>query len=265
MIDFYKTLSEQHAAQNPGSLYRNLAPVGRVLPFQFIVPIGETNINRVMLVNCNGESDITVKMKEAGIKVVQKKDYNIVMFPAILNVTDKQGTFFLRLETNGATYYSEEFTMTTERLLKIKFGNDINLMMGDTEINFDDFYFEFYAFSTLSKPSYTYEEEATQRGGYTFIESQVSKKTYKASFLADEHICDRLRLIRLCSEKVITDFGKDYKALTFNFNPEWQEMSDLANVSIEFEVDNVISRTGGYTDKDLFKRDYDDSFNQSFR
>lgn len=260
MIKF-STIQQQ---RDTGTLFRILCPVGKVLPFQFVVPSTQTEITKVYLVSCDGQQDITSAMTSGGITVLQKGTYNIVKYPAKQNVSDKQGTYYIKMIISGVTYYSEAFTMTTDQLLKIEFGNDINLMMGDTEINFESFNFEYYAFAILSKPEYTYEEEATQRGGYTFIESQISKKTYKSTFLATENICDRLRLIRLCTDKTITYKDKVYNALTFDFSPEWREEDELASVNIEFDVDDVIARSGGYQDTELFKRDFDNSYNQSY-
>lgn len=263
MIAFYKSKNDKYLSLHPGSLFINVCPVGRILPFQFIVPKECTDITSIKLISCNKNEDILSKMINGGLRVINKSDYNIVIYPSFQNIDTEMGVYYLELIISGIKYYSEDFRMTPDALTKIAFSNNDNFMMGNTEIVFENFSFEFYTTSVLSKPEYTYEEEATQRGGYTFIESQVSKKVYAMNFIATEHLCDRLRLVKLCSDKTITD-KKEYEALVFNFNPEWLDYDDLASVNIDFEVDNIIWRTGGYTDSEIFKRDYDNSFNQSF-
>lgn len=264
MIAFYKTRQEQYSNQYPGSTFINVCPERRILPFQFVVPKEQTDITQLVLVGCKKKENVLDKMKGAGLKVINKGTYNIVFYPANVPIDVAKGTYYLQMTISGVTYYSEEFRMMSGRLTKIEFTNDFNFTEGDTEIVFEGFSFEFYTTSKLSQPKYTYEEEATQRGGYTFIESQISKKTYAMTFLATEQLCDRLRLAKLCDTKYIED-AKQYKALTLDFEPEWMDNNALASVSIEFDVDNIIARSGGYTDKQLFMRDYDNSFNQSFR
>jgi hypothetical protein len=80
--------------------------------------------------------------------------------------------------------------------------------------------------------------------GYTFIESQVSKKTYRFVALAPEYLCDALRIVRLCNNKVIEAEGRVYRALTFSIDPAWEEQGDLASIECEFEIDSVISNIG---------------------
>lgn len=117
--------------------------------------------------------------------------------------------------------------------------------------------------SELGKPEYSFEEEATKRLGYSFIESQVSKKTYKFNAIVPEYLCDAMRIIRLCSNKIITCKGETYDAITFNMEVEWQEQGDLASVNCEFDVDNIITNIGGFklesTDGD-FNNDFNNDF-----
>ena len=40
----------------------------------------------------------------------------------------------------------------------------------------DNFKFKCYLKTQVGKPEYSFEEEATERLGYSFIESQISKK-----------------------------------------------------------------------------------------
>ena len=98
--------------------------------------------------------------------------------------------------------------------------------------------------TTIGKPEYSYEEEATSRNGYTFVESQVCKKIYKFTVLAPEYLCDALRIVRLCNEKIIRDRHKTFTALSFSMDVKWEDQGDLASIECEFETDTVIFNIG---------------------
>ena len=115
----------------------------------------------------------------------------------------------------------------------------------------------------MGKPEYSFEEEATKRLGYSFIESQVSKKTYRFNTVIPEYLCDAMRIIRLCSQKKITCKGETYNAITFNMEVDWQEQGDLASVTCEFDVDNIITNIGGFKREALggdFNNDYNNDY-----
>ena len=70
-----------------------------------------------------------------------------------------------------------------------------------------------------------------------------------------------MRIIRLCSQKKITCKGETYDAINFNMEVDWQEQGDLASVTCEFDVDNIITNLGG------FKRgrgDFNNDFNNDY-
>ena len=115
----------------------------------------------------------------------------------------------------------------------------------------------------VGKPEYDFEVESTDRMGYNFIESQVSKNLYKFVFLAPEYLCDALRIVRLCENKKITSKLQTYDLTTFNMEPEWEDQGDLASVECELETDTVIANIGCYTPELAggdFKRDFNNDF-----
>ena len=122
---------------------------------------------------------------------------------------------------------------------------------------------QIYMNTQIGKPEYDFEEEATDRMGYTFIESQVSKKIYKFVFLAPEYLCDALRIVRLCENKKITSKLQVYDLTTFSMEPEWEDQGDLAAVECEFETDTVIANIGGY-EPELVGGDFNNNFNNDF-
>ena len=118
--------------------------------------------------------------------------------------------------------------------------------------------------SELGKPEYSYEEQATNRLGYNYIESQVSKKIYKFNAVLPEYLCDALRIVRLCSNKKLTSKGETYDMLSFGMDVDWQEQGDLASVTCEFEIDNIIVNTGGFKFAGVGGGDFNEDFNNDF-
>jgi hypothetical protein len=153
------------------------------------------------------------------------------------------------------TYYSEVFCCTNQLddCLEIEYWNKTgDFVLKNGLITFqDDFRFKLYLKSELGKPEYNFEEEATKRLGYSFIESQVSKKVYKFNTIIPEYICDAMRLIRLCSNKTLKSKGETYDMLTFDMEVDWQQQGDLASVTCEFETDNVLVNLGGLIPEEL--------------
>lgn len=166
--------------------------------------------------------------------------------------------------------YSEVFTSSnnTDNCILLEYSNSYNFELSDSIVDFsDDFKFKCYVCSQIGKPEYVFEEEVTERMGYSFMESQVSKKVYNFTFLAPEYLCDALRIIRMCDNKCIKDHNsKIYSLSTFEMNPEWEEQGDLASVECSFETDTVIANIGGYAPVLLggdFNNDFNNDFNQN--
>lgn len=157
--------------------------------------------------------------------------------------------------TYDYTFFSEMFCCTNnlDDCLYIEYWNKgRDFAIKDGIITFQEgFKFGLYLKSELGKPEYNFEEESTKRLGYTFIESQVSKKVYKFNTIIPEYLCDAMRLIRLCSDKKLISKGETYGMLSFDMDVEWQQQGDLASVTCEFETDNVIVNLGGLIPEDL--------------
>ena len=278
-LPFYTSLSEQHHRKSYafGQVYPLISPIHEVLPFQIflsgtsgaspqsrassVAPSGKSSFNKSFNfsfatpravrdpVNLyDFETDrlisalaLTLDISEYnGIRTVRYMGGNL--FPDI-----QEGRYYISIDVDGQTLYSEVFTSVadTSCYLKLEYFNSHPFTFADGTISFsDDFAFRCYLDTIIGKPEYTFEEEATTRMGYTFIESQVSKKTYRFVALAPEYLCDALRIVRLCDNKAIEADGRSYKALTFSIGPKWEEQGDLASIECEFEVDSVISNIG---------------------
>lgn len=187
-----------------------------------------------------------------------------------LNLNIPEGLYYLKLASGNEglwTYYSEVFCFTnvTKDCLELEYWNETgNFAVKNGVIAFPaDFHFKLLLKGEIGKPEYNFEEESTKRLGYIFVESQVSKKTYKFNTIVPEYICDALRLVRLCDNKIIRCKDDEYEAITFEMEAEWQTQGDLASVTCEFETDNVIANIGGFV-PDKLGGDYNNDYSEDF-
>ena len=269
---FYDDISRQNHRKDyafgqiyPLVVYRNM-----LLPFQFCVSSG-TSVSEAKLYTIGNVlvADILSNLKENGLVVKSYTGFKLVKYPGVLpvNAIKHEGQYYIRLRLNSGKYfYSDIFTVynRVDDYLELEYSNSYNFELKNGIIDFSDsFKFKCYLPAQIGKPEYDFEEEATERMGYTFIESQVSKKLYKFTFLAPEYLCDALRIVRLCNDKQITSKGQVYDLTTFNMKPEWEEQGDLAAVECEFETDTVISNIGGY-EPELLGGDFNNDYNTDF-
>lgn len=187
-------------------------------------------------------------------------------------VSVHEGLYYIKITSdNGGlwTYYSEVFCFTnvTKDCLELEYWNETgNFSIKNGIIAFpSDFHFKLLLKGEIGKPEYNFEEESTKRLGYVYVESQVSKKTYKFNAVVPEYICDTLRIVRLCDNKIIRCKDDEYEAISFEMEADWQTQGDLASVTCEFETDNVIANIGGFVPDKLggdYNNDYDDDFDK---
>lgn len=272
-LKFYDDFHKQNRYRS--FAYGHVAPLitnpNVVSPFQLIV---SGNVSEVYVRSANTNKRVTgnvvERFKDAGLRNVSKNGYNILLFLGIFHlsdVIDYEGQYWLEIHSGG-WYYSEVFCFDNniDDCLKIEYWNpegDFALKNGIIVLGSENFHFILLLKSELGRPEYSFEEEATKRLGYSFIESQVSKKTYKFNTVIPEYLCDAMRIIRLCSQKKITCKGETYDAITFNMEVDWQEQGDLASVTCEFDVDNIITNLGGFKHENLggdFNNDYNNDY-----
>lgn len=272
-LKFYDDFHKQNRYRS--FAYGHVAPLitnpNVVSPFQLIV---SGNVSEVYVRSADTNKRVTgnvvERFKDAGLRNVSKNDYNILLFLGIFplsGVIDYEGQYWLEIHSGG-WYYSEVFCFDNniDDCLKVEYWNpegDFALKNGIIVLGSENFHFTLLLKSELGKPEYSFEEEATKRLGYSFIESQVSKKTYKFNTVIPEYLCDAMRIIRLCSQKKITCKGETYDAITFNMEVDWQEQGDLASVTCEFDVDNIITNLGGFKHEAVggdFNNDYNNDY-----
>lgn len=277
-LKFYDALEKQERYKSYayGHTSPVVMPFNILYPFQFVAHASTNSIAQVYIydagTNKKATENIIIALREDGLKVKDVSGYKVVMLPGIFPLQEikLEGAYYISLTTDrGITYYSEVFCFTRDydKYIELEYWHpEYDFLLNNGVITFkDNFHFKALINSQLGKPEYSFEEEATNRLGYSFIESQISKKIYKFNTILPEYMCDALRLVRLCSHKKLTSLGETYEMLSFGMDVDWQEQGDLASVNCEFEVDNVISNFGGFMyepkggdfDEEEFNNDFD--------
>lgn len=272
-LPFYDDIALQNHRKDYafGQIYQLITYRNMLLPFQVVLSSG-TSVGWVRLYNFNTGKyiDISSSMKENGLSIKSFASFKLLKYPGTLPIAEikHEGLYYLAINiSNLGTIYSDLFTVTNRvsDYLLIEYSNSYNFELKNGIVDFsDNFAFKCYLNTQVGKPEYDFEEEATERMGYTFIESQVSKKIYKFTFIAPEYLCDALRIVRLCENKQITSKSQVYDLTTFNMEPEWEDQGDLASVECEFETDTVIANIGGYT-PELVGGDFNNDFNSDYK
>ena len=69
---------------------------------------------------------------------------------------------------------------------------------------------------------------------------------YKMVIAAPEYLCDAIRIIRLHDHVAITKDGNAYEAYNFTPSYQWNDVGDLAQVTITFESNTVLQKISAY-------------------
>ena len=249
ILPWYDSLEKQNSKKwyTFGQSWPLACPQNIILPFQFVSSSAISIESNIYAVSLTDGTQVNLGIKPEVIAGTQAgSTYYIVKQPLTsLLTTLPVGHYYFRMNTNVGQLYSEEVTVVDNitDYIKIEYWNEDTLNFTSGEINFDDdFKFVMYIPSTIGKPEYEFEEELTKRLGYKFIESQTSNKIYKFNFLAPEYICDAMRLIRLCDYIKLTTKYDTFNALSFAYEPKWQDNGDLAAVDVEFDTDCIIQK-----------------------
>lgn len=272
-LPFYDNIALQNHRKDYafGQIYQLITYKNMLLPFQVVLASGNSiSYVRLYDFNTGKYTDITSSMKENGLQIKLFTGFKLLKYPGTLPIVEikHEGQYYIAISISGlGTIYSDAFTVcnNVDDYLLIEYSNSYNFELKNGVVDFSDsFKFKCYLNTQVGKPEYDFEEEATERMGYTFIESQVSKKIYKFTFLAPEYLCDALRIVRLCETKKITSKLQVYDLTAFSMEPKWEDQGDLAAVECEFETDTVIANIGGYV-LSLSGGDFNGDFNNDFK
>ena len=275
-LPFYDSLAQQnhHKDYAFGQIYPLVVPMCFIIPFQvIIINSTTTQISQVKLwsYNTNTYTDITDDIIAAGLELKDFSTFQILRYNATqaLNALANIGFYYLEIIfADGNHIYSEIFDIVDNisDYMNLAYTNSYNFSLKGGIIDFsDNFEFRCYLNSQVGKPKYEFEEEVTERMGYSFVASQMSKKVYNFTFLAPEYLCDALRIVRMCDSKSIISKALYYDLTSFNMDTEWQEQGDLAVVECKFETDTVIANIVGYntgTISGSFNEDFNEDFDK---
>lgn len=209
-------------------------------------------IQQVLLYDKNDTyiGDITESMIDNGLKVTNKSTYNVDLIsyiPETDSLTLEQGQYYISISDGVDRWYSDIITIVNDitPYLKIEW-YDIEDVIADGGFIFyenPDYRNILYLCAELGKPEYPFEEDSEERNGYLFPLKQISKKTYRFTFLASEFLCDVMRLIRMADVvKIVDKYGREYNVTEFLLTPTWQTQGDLASVEVEFSTHTVIKK-----------------------
>ena len=254
ILPWYDSIAKQNARKwwVYGRVYPLFTPAGYILPFQLIVPHAETpSITSVALFSGNTNESLgeyVTSFVGGGLTVKQFTEYDVVVFPGSGAIFGSManGRYYLSMEVNGVTYYSEVFTVVNDiqPYLEIEWWNVEDFVMDAGTIVYTEPEFKNRIFlqADIAKPEYLFEEEGESRDGYFFPVKQISEKRYRFSFLASEYLLDVMRFIRMADYVKIYKDGQTYSADTFLITPEWEAEGDVAAVSAEFDTDTVAKK-----------------------
>lgn len=248
VLPWYDSISRQNSKKwySFGQHYPLICPDNSILPFQFVVDTQIEITGNIKAVSVESGNVIDLEIRPSVTLGTQTDANYYIVKQGVASIPELPvGLYYFTLSTSAGVLYSEEVVVVDNLIdyVKIEYWNESTLNFTNGEIDFsDDFRFNLYMNTTIGKPEYQFEEELTKRLGYKFIESQTSNKLYRFNFLAPEYLCDSMRLVRLCDYIKISTKDDSYNALTFSYEPKWQEQGDLAAVECEFETDCIIQK-----------------------
>lgn len=250
-LAFYKSQNDMFKARpyNYGIKYPLYMPLNRVTPFQIIRGSSEsTTLTSAKIYNDRGVEVATVT-SYMSVNVVTIGNSKVMQFKCGNYTNLTPGQYTMRVVIGNDTYYSEVFTAYANigKLVKVEYYNADPIIFDEGALTYDNgFKFELFLCTEIAKPEYLFEEESTKRGGFTFVENQISSKQYKMVIAAPEYLCDAIRIIRLHDHVAITKDGNAYEAYNFTPSYQWNDVGDLAQVVITFESNTVLQKISAY-------------------
>ena len=258
VLPFYSNRDEQLSRRTYayGEVYPLFVQKEYVLPFQLMISnVSQTNsISSVAVVNYNTGETVQTITGAITITKLTFTGYDVFVhrYGALSGATWGVGRYYLLIQTNHDSYYSEVFTVVDDisPYLKIEWWDEQDLVMRDGRIVYEvtsaiKYHNVVFLDTQLGMPEYEFEEEGETRDGLYFPEKMISEKTYKFAFLAPEYLLDAMRFIRMSDNIKITDRnGVQYNADTFLLTPKWQAPGMLAGVDGEFQTAAVAKKIG---------------------
>ena len=238
-----------------GNYYCMPTPAGFLVPFQFRRPATGAAVTALEVINVAtaAATDILATAQASGLEVAlyTSDGYDLIIYPSTLSVGSfPVGRHYLRMVEGGNTWYSEVFNFvdTTAGLVKVEWWHDGDFCYPSGRVRYNFPYKGRAYFKTdIGKPEYTFEQTVSERNGKNFKLKQISAKQYKFVFLAPEYIADAFRQVPLHDFVEITNHndGRVYEVDEINMgSPDWQDRGDLAAITVDFQTDTVIVKSG---------------------
>lgn len=251
VLPFWKSQYQQSHRRSYayGEIYPLYVKVGKLPTFQLIAP--SSSVSTVKLYKADGtlvgNISPTISYKNVGGYYIH---YHLESGSESLY--SGEGQYYITIVSGSTTFYSDVFTAVADisPYLRVEWWDTEDFIMDGAAIAYDlgsSVYFKnvVYLNTQLGKPDYEYEEEGEQRDGLFFPEKMISEKTYKFNFLANEPLCDVMRLARMADHIYITDrYNETYDCDTFLITPKWEVQGNVASVDAEFQTNMVAKRIG---------------------
>ena len=251
VLAFYPSIDEQSHRRSYafGDIYPLYVPVGYFPPFQLVVSSG--SVSSIEIYYADGTYHSYSPTSIMGSKTVNGQTV-LYHLGNSSGQYSGEGQYYLKVTVGTTAYYSDVFTAVADisAYLKVEWWDTEDFVMDGAAIAYDlgsGSYFKnrVYLNTQLGKPEYEYEEEGEKRDGLFFPEKMISEKTYKFNFLANEPLCDVMRLARMSDYVKVTDkYANVYNCDTFLITPKWEVQGNVASVEAEFQTNIVAKRIG---------------------
>ena len=238
-----------------GQYYCLPTPAGFLVPFQLRREQTGAAITSLTVteVSTGTATDILAIATSSGLEVAEyaADGYDLIIYPATISVGSfNVGRHYLTMSDGTNTWYSEVFNFvdTTYSLVKVEWWHDGDFCYPSGRVRYNYPYKgRVYLKSDIGKPEYTFEQVVSERNGKNFKLKQISAKQYKFLFLAPEYLIDAFRQIPLHDFVEITNYNdnRGYTVDEINMgSPDWLDRGDLAAVTVDFQTDTVIVKSG---------------------
>lgn len=257
-LPLFDTLEEQYhrLPHTFGAVHNLVCPLGYILPFKLKFKAKSSYSLKIELFDIQDKfvADITNHMSDVSytLRTVGKYTELSNNGDTLISHPFTEGLHYLKISYGLEVLYSEvmAFTNDVSKFLKISYADTNGFTLDDYgDLDFvDGFRYVSYLETNVGKPDYPFEEELVQVDGRKIVEKQISEKVFRFTFIAPEHQCDSLRIVRMCNDVKIESLSKKYCVSYFLITPKWEEQGDLAVVEAEFSEDTIIKKLHNTTD-----------------
>jgi hypothetical protein len=248
-LRFYTAVQKQNRYKDHvnTSKFQLLTDTTHLPPFQIVVDLGVTT-GTVNLVNASSGASSAISPT---IYFIQFSASAYLIHDASVAITAMtEADYYLDVTAGSDHFYSEVFSVgdITDYTI-LEYYNKYDLGGIDYTNPSVQFKNKLIVESTLAKPEYLIEEEATEDGeGNQLLTFQRRVKLFKMWFYAPEYIVDAVSLIGLHDYVTLTthygmpesETGSIYD---FTFTSEWIESKGLSKVTCEFRDTPIVKTT----------------------